>query len=262
MTDSPLLLRRETNPAIATITLNRPNRINAVSKAMWVGLGEMMRGLGADRSVRVIILTGAKGNFCAGADISEFDTERNSVEQGKIYEDAVNGCVHAILETPQPTIAAISGYCVGGGFGLAQACDFRIADRSGKFGIPAAKLGVVYDRLECQNLLSVVGLSRAKEILFTGERMGAEEAHRIGFVTRIVDEDPVAAAHEFAGRMTGNAPLSIAGMKLILNALAAGEGDRNEEAFDAAMTRALSSEDYREGVRAFSEKRQPQFRGE
>lgn len=262
MTDSPLVLRRGSNPAIAVVTLNRPNRINAVSKAMWIGLGQMMRDLGDDRSVRVIILTGAKGNFCAGADITEFDIERNSVEQGKSYEEAVNSCMHAILEAPQPTIAAISGYCVGGGFGLAQTCDFRIADRSGQFGIPAAKLGVVYDRLECQNLLSAVGLARAKEILFTGERIGAEEAHRIGFITRLVDEDPVAAAHDFADRMTGNAPLSIAGMKLILNALAAGEGDRNEKAFEAAMTRALSSEDYREGVRAFSEKRPPQFSGE
>jgi enoyl-CoA hydratase/carnithine racemase len=175
----------------------------------------------------------------------------------------VRRCGEAIEKLPKATVAAISGFCIGGGFGLAQVCDFRVADATASFAIPAARLGIVYNSHECQTLLNLVGLAQAKRILFGAERFDAAEAERIGFVDRMAGEDEgaLAAARRFAAGMAGNAPLTISGVKLILNALAAGEAERRAADFAAAGNRALASDDYQEGIRAFAEKRNPVFRG-
>jgi enoyl-CoA hydratase/carnithine racemase len=185
---------------------------------------------------------------------------RTGVEDGTVYEHAVDRASEAIMALPKPTIAAISGFCVGGGCGLAMACDFRIADRTAQFGIPAARLGIVYGPIDCRNLIDLVGLSRAKEILFTGRRFDAPEALAIGLVDRLAADvgRDVAA---FAATLAENAPLSIAGNKLILQSLAAGEAGRRAAEIEAASDRALASADYQEGVRAFAEKRRPGFTG-
>jgi enoyl-CoA hydratase/carnithine racemase len=160
----------------------------------------------------------------------------------------------------KPMIAAVRGFCIGGGSGLAMACDFRFAEPGAQFGIPAARLSIVYGMRETQNLLALVGLANAKRILFSAERFGAEEAMRIGFIDRIAS-DPLQAAKEFAGVMAKNAPLSITGAKAILTGLAMGEGALDPEHARAIVERAFESDDYREGQRAFLEKRLPVFKG-
>jgi enoyl-CoA hydratase/carnithine racemase len=245
---------------VATVTLNRPQRRNAVTLAMWNGLGELFGRFATDDSVRAVILTGTGEHFCAGADISEFAAVRNSAESGHAYDHAVDVCSDAILHIAKPTIAAIRGFCIGGGSGLALACDFRFAAPSAVFAITAAKLSIVYGMRETQNLLALVGISNAKKILFSAERFDTDEASRIGFLDRIAD-DPIAAAHDFAALLARNAPLSIAGAKTILNGLAQGTGALDFSKAHEVIERAMLSEDYREGQRAFLEKRPPVFTG-
>ena len=245
---------------VATVTLNRPQRRNAVTLAMWNGLAELFDRFAKDDAVRAIILTGAGEHFCAGADISEFATVRNSVASGHAYDQAVDVCSDAILHIAKPTIAAIRGFCIGGGSGLALACDFRFAAPSAVFAITAAKLSIVYGMRETQNLLALVGLSNAKKILFSAERFDTAEASRIGFLDRTAD-DPAVAAHDFAGVLARNAPLSIAGAKTILNGLAQGTGALDFTKAHEVIERAMLSEDYHEGQRAFLEKRAPVFTG-
>jgi len=257
---SDILVRTEPD-LVAVVTLNRPARRNAVSLAMWRELQLVFRQLSDERDVRLVVLTGAGGHFCAGADISEFAAVRGDAAAGRAYEEAVDGCYEALSALGKPTVAAISGSCVGGGCALAMACDFRIADGTARFGIPAARLGVIYSVRECRMLLSLVGLAGAKRILFGGEIVGIEEAMRLGLVDGMAEGDVVRAAVDFAGPMRENAPLSIAGAKLILNALACDDLEAKAGAIEALMDRALESEDSKEGPRAFMEKRRPAFTG-
>jgi enoyl-CoA hydratase/carnithine racemase len=246
---------------VAVVTLDRPERRNAVTIEMWRELARTFLRLGDDSDVRAVVLTGAGGHFCAGADIGEFGASRKDAGDVTAYERDVDGCTEALMAVPKPTIAAITGYCLGGGCALAMGCDFRIAHRSARFGIPAARLGTVYGALDSRNLITLVGLARAKEILFGARQFDTAEALDIGFVERVVDTSADDAAIEFGTRLAENAPLSIAGAKLILNALAAGDADGRAKAIDAAIARAAESRDYQEGVRAFLEKRPPRFTG-
>jgi enoyl-CoA hydratase/carnithine racemase len=245
---------------VATVTLNRPERRNAVKVAMWHRLHELYQAFATDDDVRAVILTGAGEHFCAGADIIEFATTRSSSAAGHAYDRIVDECSDAIMHLPKPTIAAIKGFCIGGGSGLALANDFRFAAPSAVFAITAARLSIVYGIRETQNLLVAVGLSNAKKILYSAERFDPTEAFRIGFIDRIV-EDSVAAAHSFAADLAKNAPLTISGAKMILNGLALGTGVLDLDKTHEMAERSLQSEDYREGQRAFAEKRAPVFKG-
>lgn len=245
---------------LAVVTLDRPDKRNAMTLAMWREVARVFGALGADPEVRAIILTGAGGSFSVGADIAEFEEVRADTEASNEYERAVDACSDAIADAPKPVIAAVSGYCLGGGCHLAMACDFRFAAPDAQFGIPAARLSIVYGVRSTQRLLALVGLSKAKHILYGAGRFGAEAALADGFVERVAD-DPVAAAREYAGELAGNAPLSIAGAKFILTGLSMGPGALDMDAARRLIDEASASEDYREGRRAFAEKRAPRFRG-
>lgn len=244
----------------AVVTLNRPAQKNAVSLAMWRDLGRIFTELGRDPEVRAILLTGAGGTFSAGADIAEFSTVRANVEQGLDYEAAVDSCCDAIAAAPKPTIAIVNGFCMGGACHLAMSCDFRVAHPTAQFGIPAARLSIVYGVRGTLRLLTLVGAANAKRILFGAKRFDAREALRIGFVER-VSADPMRAARSFAGQMADNAPLTIAGTKVLLNGLTMDLGTLTEAAVAKVVQRANASDDYRDARQAFVEKRQPLFAG-
>jgi len=158
-------------------------------------------------------------------------------------------------------VAAISGYCLGGGCHLALACDFRFADRTAMVGIPAAKLSIVYGVRSVQRLAALTGIANAKRILYSGDRYPAEQARSMGLIDEIHDDARLAAA-QFVERLAANAPLSIAGAKFMLNGLSMGPGALDPAAAQQLIDAASDSEDFREGRRAFAEKRPPRFRGE
>ncbi len=245
---------------IATVTLNRPAQRNAMTLAMWRGVARIFSDLGADRDVRAILLVGAGADFSVGADISEFPVVRHTLEQSVEYEVAVDASSDAIAGAGKPTIAVVSGYCLGGGCHLSMSCDFRIAAPTAIFGIPAAKLSIVYGVRSTLRLLSLVGLTQAKRILYTADRIPAEEALRIGFADEMAD-DPMAAARTLAGRIAANAPLSVSGAKFILDGIAMGAGALDLDAAQARIDGASRSFDYQEGRNAFAEKRPPRFEG-
>ena len=245
---------------VAVVTLNRPAVRNAMTLAMWQEIARLYGDLGRDPAVRAILLAGAGGDFSVGADIAEFGKVRDDAAQSAAYELAVDASSDAIQAAPKPTIAVLSGYCLGGGCHLAMACDFRIAGRDARIGIPAAKLSIVYGIRSTQRLAALVGVTHAKRILYTAERFTADEALAMGFVSEVAD-DPLAAAGAFAGGMAGNAPLSVAGAKFILDGVAMGAGALDVAAAQRLIDQAGDSDDYREGRAAFAEKRAPDFRG-
>lgn len=242
---------------VATVMLNRPRARNAVTLAMWKGVAHIFHELGEKRDVRAIVLTGAGGNFSVGADVSEFSTVRGNAQDSADYEIAVDASSEAIAGVPQPVVAVIDGYCLGGGCHLSMACDFRFASATAQIGIPSANLSIVYGVQSTKRLLGLVGLTAAKRILYTAERLGAAEALRIGLVDRL-DDDPREAARRFAAQIAEKAPLSIAGAKYILNRASMGE-DRGLA--QTMIDDASDSEDYREAQLAFAEKRRPVFKG-
>jgi enoyl-CoA hydratase/carnithine racemase len=249
-----------TQGGIGVVSLDRPEAHNAVKLAMWRELAGIFADLGGDDAVRAIILTGAGANFCVGADVTEFDVIRENKEQSAAYEVAVDACSASIANVPKPVIAAISGYCLGGGCHLALACDFRFADATAKLGIPSAKLSIVYGVKSVQRLLAIVGIANAKRMLYSAERYDAALCLGMGLVDE-VSGDAMGAAMAFAGSLAGNAPLSIAGAKFMLNGLSLGEGALDVAAAQRLVDQAADSEDFREGRQAFAEKRAPRFRG-
>lgn len=260
MTQSDIVVHVD-GEAVAFVTLNRPRQINAIKLSMWRDLTPIMTDLGGREDVRAVVLTGAGGHFSAGADIKEFVQNRMGGDLWVDYERHFVAAVEAVRTCAKPTIAAVSGNCMGGACALAMACDFRIADPTARFAIPSAKLGVVYGLPETTLLVALVGVAAAKRVLYTGDSVDAGEAQRIGLVEEVVPGPPREAAVALARRMVNNAPLSIAGAKRMLNALARGESGAHAEEFRALTRGAVNSEDYREGSRAFVEKRMPTFRG-
>jgi enoyl-CoA hydratase/carnithine racemase len=248
----------EKSDGVAVVTLNRPQHRNAVTYAMWCGLAELFRRLNADAGIRSIILTGAGSDFSAGADITEFDDVRGGADGSKRYEVAVDTAGDAIYNVSKPTIAVLRGYCLGGAAHLAMSCDFRIAEPSAVFGIPAARLSIVYGVSATRKLVSLVGVTEAKRILYSARRFSAEDAVRIGFADQVA-EDALRAAMERAQTMAANAPLTIGGAKFILNGCAKGDLDPREA--ERLIDEAGASLDYIEGRKAFAERREPRFEG-
>jgi enoyl-CoA hydratase/carnithine racemase len=245
---------------IAHVALNRSSARNAVTLAMWRELAETFSRFAADGDLRAVVLTGDGEDFSVGADISEFGKIRNNRQQSAEYEVAVDACSGAIAELRKPVIAAISGYCLGGGCHLALACDFRFADRTASVGIPAAKLSIVYGVRSVQRLSALVGIANAKRILYSGDRYTAEQARSMGLIDEIHD-DARLGAEQFVERLAANAPLSIAGAKVMLNGLAMGEGALDLTEAQRLIDAASDSADFGEGRQAFAEKRPPRFRG-
>ena len=234
--------------AVEVLTIDRQERRNAVDAATCM---ELQRGLtdAVDRGARVVVLTGAGGHFCAGADL------------GGVHDDdfgaALRGLLDAIVSVPVPVIAAVSGAALGAGTQLAVSCDLRVATADARFGIPAAKLGLMVDHWTVQRLALLAGHGPARAMLLAAEQISGEDGLRLGLVQRIGDLE---AALAWAADIAGLAPLSIAGHKLALNRLEAGLAADADVA--AAFRRAWSSADLAERMTAFRERRPPNFAGQ
>jgi enoyl-CoA hydratase/carnithine racemase len=246
---------------VGFLALDRAERKNALSLAMWEAIPERLERLVAD-GVRVIVLRGARDlPFCAGADISEFEAVRASAEGARHYEAANVTAFDAIANCAVPTLAMIRGFCMGGGIGLATACDLRIAAAGAQFAIPPGRLGLAYPPQAIRYIVAAMGPAAAKDLLFTARRIGAEEAFAIGLLNRLVPPAALEAETEaLAGAIAANAPLSLRAGKLAINH-AAGYPRATLDAALSAADLCFDSEDYREGRTAFLAKRSAAFLG-
>lgn len=248
---------------IAWIIFDHPQRRNAMSIDMWQALPRMLDEIESSAEIRVIVLKGA-GNeaFVAGADISEFETHRATPQAVLAYEEFVDGATGRLARSPLPTIAMIRGFCIGGGMAIALGCDLRIATQESVFAIPAAKLGLGYRHGGIRTLMNLVGPGFAREIFFTARQFSAQEALVMGLINRCAEDSDIDAhVRNLCSMIAANAPLTLRAAKQAML-----EIEKEPEGFDAVLCEQLvqacfESDDYKEGRRAFMEKRKPEFRG-
>src|ERR1700749_1278731 len=254
---------KTTTEGVGVITFNNPEKRNAMSLEMWEGVGQALTELRDDENVRVVILVGAGDKaFVSGADISQFEKTRHNAAAAEEYSRK-SDAQRALLATfPKPTISCIRGFCLGGGMQVAMLTDMRIAAEDSQFGIPAAKLGIAYGYEGLRNLVSLVGPSQARLIMYTGNRIASAEALRIGLVDRVVPTDELwGTTMEIATTISGNAPLAIKAAKITIAQVLKAPADRDMAAIKQIGTDCMDSEDFREGRQAFMEKRKPAFKG-
>jgi enoyl-CoA hydratase/carnithine racemase len=261
MTTEKMLSR--VKDGVGYITFNNPEKHNAVSIEMWDALEQILDGFRSSQDIRVIVLSGAGGKaFVSGADISKFDKERSSKEAVLSYNKRTQK-VYENLETfPKPTIAMINGYCIGGGLNLAVCCDIRICSEKSKFAMPAAKLSLGYPFSSIKRLFDVMGPGMAKHFMFTAEKISASEALACGLVQKLVSEDSIDSyVKDYALNIANNAPLTIKAMKQIGIEISKNSDERDLLLCEKLASACFDSEDYKEGRKAFMEKRKPNFQG-
>ena len=248
---------------VGTVTFNNPAKHNAMSMDMWVALGEAVNALSADPEVRVIILAGAGGKaFVSGADISQFEELRHNAEAAAQYALQSAAARKALDDCPKPTIACIDGFCLGGGLLVAMLADIRVAAEASRFGIPAAKLGVAYGYHGLERLVALVGPARAGLLMFTGMQIDAAEAFKFGLVDQVVSASALwRHTMQLAQTIADNAPLAVAAAKVTVAQILKDAACRDMEAVKRIEMQCADSDDFREGRRAFMEKRRPTFHG-
>ena len=248
---------------VGVVTFNNPDKRNAMSLEMWEGLGQALTALRDDPDVRVVVLVGAGDKaFVSGADISQFEKTRHNAAASEEYSKKSDAQRALLGNYPKPTIACIRGFCLGGGMQVAMLTDIRIAAEDSQFGIPAAKLGIAYGYDGLRNLVSLVGPSWARLIMYTGMRIPSAEALRIGLVDRVLPNDELwEATMEIARTISGNAPLAIKAAKITIAQVLKDPAGRDMAAIKQIGLECMDSEDFREGRRAFMEKRKPKFQG-
>ncbi|CAF2092038.1 unnamed protein product [Rotaria magnacalcarata] len=236
---------------IGCITINNPSKRNAISNPMWLGLSNLLDDCLLDyKTIRVLILTGhGQISFCSGADLSEKDPED--------IDQAIPNLRIKIRQYPLPIIAKINGYCLGGGLALAMSVDIRIASQNAQFGIPAVKLGLACPKDIIDRLIQLIGESHAKMVLYTGDRISAQQAHSMGLIQYLCHnhDDLDKYVFDLAQRISSNAPLSLRSIKTMIEI-----GD-DKLAIQAAIDACRNSNDTNEGRNAFREKREPHFQG-
>ncbi len=247
--------------AAAHLVLNKPDRKNALSEAMWRAIPGCLAEAEADSNVRLLIVRGAGGAFAAGADISEFEEVYSTPERAAEYSRAIAAALDGLAAFPRPTLAAIDGACVGGGCGIALACDLRFAAEGSKFGITPGKLGLVYPLNDTRRLIDAVGASAAKDILFTGRILTAEDALALGLIDRLTDPGALMeAAGAFCDQVAAASAVSARITKQIIARIQAGQSEDDAETRKLFLD-AFQGEDFHEGYRAFLTKRKPDFKG-
>ena len=263
MSYETLLVNQDATTHVATITINRPDRLNTLSPQVFEELGRALSALGEDDGVRCVILTGAGDrSFSAGADLASFGDISKAFKVWR-FSRRSEEIVGRLANFPKPTIAAINGHCFGGGLEIALACDFRIAASRARLGQTEVNLGLVPGAGGSQRLVRVLGQAKAKELVFLGSRLTADEAATIGLVTKTVPNEAFAAeVRAFAEKLAKQAPIAIRLAKVLLNRSGDTPIDVALEMEAMAFGLVSSTEDIYEGLQAFMEKREPKFKGE
>lgn len=260
MRDQPLYICKE--PPLAWIVFNRPEMRNAISLEMWQTLPGLVKEVAADSTIRVLLIRGmGEEAFISGADISQFEKVRFGVS-GDEYDLVTGKALATLTQLEKPIIAMIHGFCMGAGCSVAMMCDLRLAAGDAKFGIPAARLGIAYSHQRVARLVHLVGPTNAAEILFTGRNYDAREVHRMGFINRVIPKtDLESYTRQYALKLANNAPLSLIAHKASIREVLKPSSQWDMERVRTLAARCIASEDYREGVAAFREKRKPRFLG-
>lgn len=252
-----------TEDGIGWLTLNQPEKRNALSLVMWRNLPRVMAHFTADPEVRVVVVRGAGDKaFSAGADISEFGAVRATPEDRGLYDEAVAAAYAAMQDLPKLCIAMIDGVCIGGGAEVAMECDVQIAAARAHFAVTPARLGLGYNLADTARLVRQVGAKNAKEILATARFYTATEAHRMGWINHVAGDDALEAyVRDYAAAVAANAPLTVRTAKFLINQLEKAPAERDHEQCHRLVENCFESADYLEGQAAFAEKRKPVFRG-
>ena len=254
------IIERSEGP-VGWLIFNNPERHNAVSVDMWEAIPQVLERFASNAEVRVVVLAGAGDKaFVSGADISQFEKDRSSEQAVQRYEEIAETAQVRLQTFDKPVIAMIRGYCLGAGLNIANVCDLRIASEDARFGIPAAKMGLGYRASSMKNLADIIGPAFAREIMITARQFTAHEAKDIGLVHRVVPAgDLEKATHEYCDMIAANAPLTMRAAKRIIREV-------SKSTYDTELCRSwvkecFESEDYKEGRKAFMEKRKPVFKG-
>jgi enoyl-CoA hydratase/carnithine racemase len=263
MSEAPQLLLEKDGP-IGWIVFNQPEKRNAVSQEMWQLMPDYVRDLATDDAIRVVILRGAGDRaFVAGADISQFKDRRRNMADEEEYRQISTHGQEALATLSKPLLAMIHGYCVGGGVSIAITCDIRLAADDAHFGVPAARLGLGYHYHGMEKLMKLVGPAYTKEIFFTARTdFSAQDALRMGLVNQVVPKAELEAfTRDYALTIARNAPLTLRSAKATVEQLVRPAAERDLALLDRLIADCFNSQDYQEGVKAFSEKRRPRFQG-
>jgi enoyl-CoA hydratase/carnithine racemase len=245
---------------VGQITLDRPQKRNALTTAMVKRTLEVLTAFENDRDVRVVLLRGSGAAFCSGVDLADMQATRE--QSGAFDFDLLPELFARVSDCPKPTVASVHGPAIAGGCELALHCDLRIGSRSARFAMPLAKIGLVIPAYAAERLVQTVGLTAARDLLLTGDAIDAQRAERIGLLSRLVDDNDLAATTDHVVQaLAQNAPLALQAMKRILASLAPTLTAEQHATFDAERLQVSRSEDLREGLQAFFDRRPPVFRG-
>ena len=261
MQEQKLYGRRE--GAVGHLVFNNPTKLNAVSLDMWDSFVAILKDFEADPEIRCVVVSGAGGKaFVSGADISKFESERANAEAQVRYDAISKEGYESLYNFSKPTIAKVTGYCIGGGMNLAACCDLRYCNEGARFGVPAAKLGLGYGFLRIERFSRIVGLPRAMEFLFTAKQYSSKEAYDMGLVHGVAaDGELDAMVDAITGAIAQNAPLTIALAKAAAREIAKPESKQDHHKLEKMAVACFDSDDFKEGRRAFMEKRKPAFKG-
>ena len=257
MADNKIYIDRSNN--IPVLMLNRPSKRNALNLEMWQSLISTLEEVNEDPSIQILVISGEGNTFCSGADISEMKEVFSDKEIATRIANITYEAQKKLYELTKPTIAMIRGSCVGGGCGLALCCDFRFGDNTIKMGITPGKIGLVYSLADTKRLIHAVGVTKAKDILFTGRLLDSEECMQIGLVDKVVTKDLLdKTVFNYAESIIGTSKFSLKSNKKIINMVSGGHYDDNAET-RRMFIEAFSENDFKEGIDAFLSGRKPNF---